>query len=755
MTPEEKKSNLFEDEDLISPYVMPSNVSKAMAKYGDALDAIGNQLSKQNVILTRSLGNLRRIEQGLTDTEFLLGEIGENYQEALDDFKTEEKKKAARKKFVTKLISPFKKRETPQQATNQSPGKPKEDKPWWNLWDGSKQTQQKLASGGISSTGTGENNILQPGIYDNPTQGNLAPGTAVVPLNRNYGKDILGQYDQQQYEQALGKVLFKPTSALLGGAVSVYGSILRGLGPLAGYFNSSIPGILSTVSSILGVSRSAVINLFGGPAYAGVTPNTRDTKSFYKSWKSYMDKNNLYFPGGINAPSAPAGGAGEGQDTGGPEVEWMGGLDARTASSFNPFGDNDGQETGIDISLRGKGTNGYGRGLTIRNPWDNLYYFSKVPKGFDKAGEPTRGIQGSAERNKVRGFGHWATYYIKDSDGSWYELMIGHLDKAAPTWNDTGSGVKLNKGVKIGVQGASGSSIGNTPDGTYDHMTTHINSGGKNRQRAGQLLLQWASDLDSYKPPIQPPVARLQAGGWIKPMANLLSGITKPKGLSIRGVQAGFTGMAREGFNAIMSGDKFRLPAAKSLMGRGSQPVLGRGAYSAPTIKGAERYQKPGGGIVKTIVPSGARRVSIIEPQAVVKPSTFDKGKVLADKLLAGQYANSPLANKLRGQLLSGVAQNVGIGFAKTFGKAIGILNAPVISDMLFPEPTAAGTLDYARSQGWITPETSKPIIKTRTIELPSTPSVAPSQASAATPQFVNLDIPTNTVLTTTQMRRL
>jgi murein DD-endopeptidase MepM/ murein hydrolase activator NlpD len=729
MTPEEKKSNLFEDEDLISPYVMPSNVSKAMAKYGDALDAIGNQLSKQNVILTRSLGNLRRIEQGLTDTEFLLGEIGENYQEALDDFKTEEKKKAARKKFVTKLISPFKKRETPQQATNQSPGKPKEDKPWWNLWDGSKQTQQKLASGGISSTGTGENNILQPGIYDNPTQGNLAPGTAVVPLNRNYGKDILGQYDQQQYEQALGKVLFKPTSALLGGAVSVYGSILRGLGPLAGYFNSSIPGILSTVSSILGISRSVVIDMFGGPAYAGVAPNEREERYFYKSWRIYMDKNRLYFEG------AP-----------GP----FGGKQKETGEIAQDI---------LVIGERGEGLMGMGGTNVDRPPaWipfpkdasGKLFYISGFGKrwGRDHNGIDLAGNRGIKIISPFAGEVYDINRGAKEGDskaGGGYGNLVGIKHERPPIFTFYGHLQDVAENLQVGSKVKAGEvigTLGNTGFSTGPHLHWEV----RTEEGGGQIdPVQWTHE---NKP-------SFQSGGWIKPMANLLSGITKPKGLSIRGVQAGFTGMAREGFNAIMSGDKFRLPAAKSLMGRGSQPVLGRGAYSAPTIKGAERYQKPGGGIVKTIVPSGARRVSIIEPQAVVKPSTFDKGKVLADKLLAGQYANSPLANKLRGQLLSGVAQNVGIGFAKTFGKAIGILNAPVISDMLFPEPTAAGTLDYARSQGWITPETSKPIIKTRTIELPSTPSVAPSQASAATPQFVNLDIPTNTVLTTTQMRRL
>jgi hypothetical protein len=104
---------------------------------------------------------------------------------------------------------------------------------------------------------------------------------------------------------------------------------------------------------------------------------------------------------------------------------------------------------------------------------------------------------------------------------------------------------------------------------------------------------------------------------------------------------------------------------------------------------------------------------------------------------------------------VTGVAENVGVGLGKIFGKALGILNAPVVGDMLFPEPTAAGTLDYARSQGWVTPEATKPDARVRTIQMPSTPSVSPSTSSASRPQFINIDIPTNTVLTTTQMRRM
>lgn len=714
------KPTPLRDEDLVAPRQMPSNVSRAMAKYGDALDAIGNELSKQNSIITRNLGHLRRIDEDLGDVEFLLGQMSETYQEALDDFESEERKKEARKKFVAKLTSPFKRKEQPKVT----PQKQKEDKSWWNIFDEGKQ-QKKLSSGGVSVGGTGRGKTITPGIYDNPTEGQLAPGTAVVPLNRNYGKNILGQQEQIEYQQSLGEVLQKSTSALLGAGVVVYGSILRGLGPLAGYFNSSIPGILSTVSSILGISRSAVIDMFGGPAYAGTVENYKDLKSFYKSWRIYMDKNGLYFPGGFGPFGGDKKEKGElSKDiltigSNGEGLSMMGGTNVGKPPAWIPFPK--------DAAGKLEYSSGFGR------------RWGKQHTGIDLAGEPGIKI--------ISPFEGKVSEVDRDTNGSGYGNYVeiqhdtpkiftfyGHLRDIAESIKPQ---AKVSAGQVIGT-------LGNTGRSTGPHLHWEV----RTKQGGGQIdPVEWTHQ---NKP-------SFQSGGWLKPLANLVSRFTKPRGLSIRGVQAGFTGMAREGFQAIMGGDKFRLGSWKP-------QILGRGAYSAPTLKGAQRYagssgslggrQTPGG-VVRSIVPGNAPRISIIEPQARVAPATFDKGKLLADKLLQGSYANSPLANKLRTQLLTGTAQNVGVGLGKLFGRALGILNAPVIGDMIFPEPTAPGTLDYARSQGWITPEATRPTIRSTTIQMPSSPSVSPASQTTSKPQFVNIDIPTSTVLTTTQMRRM
>ena len=183
-------------------------------------------------------------------------------------------------------------------------------------------------------------------------------------------------------------------------------------------------------------------------------------------------------------------------------------------------------------------------------------------------------------------------------------------------------------------------------------------------------------------------------------------------GLSYGGVRAGFTGMGPQGFNAISSGSPFQLPQS-NLFGRGSRPLLGRGAYVAPTMRGAGRYVRPGGGIIRSITPGGATGnmfVDMIEPQRVVNPKTFDKGKLLADKILSnqpiskagGQAGTSALRQRLAQQLTSGQATKVmsnvsGLGRGAAFMRALApvarfagrLAKIPFLSDMLFPDPTA------------------------------------------------------------------
>ena len=125
-----------------------------------------------------------------------------------------------------------------------------------------------------------------------------------------------------------------------------------------------------------------------------------------------------------------------------------------------------------------------------------------------------------------------------------------------------------------------------------------------------------------------------------------------------RGTRArvGFTGMNAQGFNAMMQGQNY-IPSNKP-------QILGKGAYSAPTLSGAERYagtsgslggrQAPGG-VVRSIVPSNAPRINFLEPQAKTTGAMFDKGRDLATKLMDPNYRpNSATANRLRMQMRTG-----------------------------------------------------------------------------------------------------
>ena len=148
-------------------------------------------------------------------------------------------------------------------------------------------------------------------------------------------------------------------------------------------------------------------------------------------------------------------------------------------------------------------------------------------------------------------------------------------------------------------------------------------------------------------------------GTRVERYSNNYGGTGGPDGLArgLKGVRAGFTGMNSQGFNAMMQGQGY-IPSNKP-------QILGKGAYSAPTLGGAQRYagssgslggrQMPGG-VVNSIVPGTAPRINFLEPQARVSPEIFNKGRDLATKLQGGAYPNSARANMLRAQITSGGA---------------------------------------------------------------------------------------------------
>jgi len=164
-----------------------------------------------------------------------------------------------------------------------------------------------------------------------------------------------------------------------------------------------------------------------------------------------------------------------------------------------------------------------------------------------------------------------------------------------------------------------------------------------------------------------------------------------PSGLArgLKGSRVGFTGMNFDGFMAMMQGKPY-IPSSKP-------QILGHGAYSAPTLSGAQRYsggrgslggfQRPGG-VVNSIVPGGAPSINFIEPQSRVNPTTFNKGRDLATKLQKGAYPNSSRANTFRTQIRTGGVKPPVRGVPKITHPFL-MLADMIINDLISPEPTA------------------------------------------------------------------
>ena len=68
----------------------------------------------------------------------------------------------------------------------------------------------------------------------------------------------------------------------------------------------------------------------------------------------------------------------------------------------------------------------------------------------------------------------------------------------------------------------------------------------------------------------------------------------------LKSVRAGFTGMNAQGFDAMMQGQNY-IPSNKP-------QILGKGAYSAPTFRGADRYAGVVGSLGGRQAPGGVVR---------------------------------------------------------------------------------------------------------------------------------------------------
>lgn len=645
------------------------------------------------------------------------------------------------------------------------------------------------------------------GLYDNPTRAKLGPGQAVIPLNRNYGKKILGVKKMggvDVMQQPFADVLQQPIIAVGSSVVAFAGQFIRSLGPLGGFFAPFITGLLTPMAAVLGVTNSVIDSLIGGPAYAASIDSKRQQNVFAEIWNNLMKAFGFNFGGGDdkdNKTQKPKGKVIQGEDADFWSLAAVASLEGAT-----PQGEAD-----VAQAVYNRVASGVYSVKSIKDAVLSPGQFQPVTgDGVDinlwRAVKDRETAIAAVAAHKGKGI-ETATKYVdagaanitnSQLQKSASEFVGGRTDFAVPSAANKypgGFGYVERDGHLFGwYVGPGAIAYGKTNPGPASMPNFNISAeSGINAAQGNPMdAFTLTGPASGYEVPGvgtmhgKEALIRYDQGFTVLPIENkkfsmekdplktimrwgeILNGspTKKPgyeiggRGLSTRGVQAGFTGMNKEGFDAIMGGDKFRL-------GRFKPQILGRGAYSAPTMKGAQRYagtsgslggRQTAGGVVKSIVPGGARRINFLEPQAAVAPKTFDKGKVLADKLLSGAYSNSPLANKLRAQLISGVAKT-GIGLTKLFGKAVGILNAPVVGDMLFPEGAGnysqvSGPNAYYNAPGYKASVTapraaagvkSKPIIVTMPVSSASAPVAQVSGGGSAPDTIKPLRQPTQT----------
>lgn len=347
------------------PKKFPNTARQKITELSAILDNISSELSAQTTLVKRRTSVIKSSNEGLKLAQFLVGQQVENYTEFLNDLESQSREQSIDLGLDDVQVD----KEPIQQESPPEVPEPKQEpeppKQWWEFWkpDTKPQSPRKASSGLMStsmpamaeggiSPGTGLKNIIQPGIYTNPTVGNLAPGTAIIPLNRNYGKDMFGNYDEIEYMEALGEVMSLPMKGLLGSVISVYGSVLSSLGPLAGYFNSALPKLVQTAASILGIPVNAVLDMLGGPAYAGVIPNDGEERRFYRSWKLYMENNRLIFEGGVRegGDGGPTGTAEFAKDiakiSSASDLRYVGGTNVGKLPAWIPFTQSDAKQVG-------------------------------------------------------------------------------------------------------------------------------------------------------------------------------------------------------------------------------------------------------------------------------------------------------------------------------------------------------------------------------------------------------------------------
>jgi murein DD-endopeptidase MepM/ murein hydrolase activator NlpD len=301
------------------------------------------------------------------------------------------------------------------------------------------------AMGGIGKAMGGIGGAVSSGfqMLTNPTKLIGDGMKAVLPMNRNVGKDLFGGGDKRKTEN-ITKVLTDLPQIFAGGAMAGFIGMVARSSPILGLILNAAKPVIKPLLDAIGLPASVLGAVFGGsPASAATMPlgtNKEDDD----------DDDDDTDPTGDMPPGTPlaGGSAAFGSVTGNSGTVAYGGREgASLAVDYSPFSKADIQSKGIQI-ISGKGARGSRGG--------------KQHKGYDLAapsGTPLYAYLGGKITRKLvdgQGDGGYGNG-IEWKDNVYNEKhFFGHMVSPSPF----NVGESVNQGDMLGKVGSTGLSEG-------------------------------------------------------------------------------------------------------------------------------------------------------------------------------------------------------------------------------------------------------------------------------------------------------
>ncbi len=282
--------------------------------------------------------------------------------------------------------------------------------------------------------------------------------------------------------------------------------------------------------------------------------------------------------------------------------------------------------------------------------------------------------------------------------------------------------VKKKKRTAAEIKENQEAPYGRNPDGTPKLFPSLFASGGFIDQNTG-LKISGAGP-DTQLTALQPgevvmnrATVRAVGAGHLLNLNRMFGGPNANKPRFTNNIQLSrFGGMVGRGLRGadlmrIMHGTSSS--AAESIRSTGFREqtgMLGKGVYGS--LKGwvADTYR--GAGKFKGVLPGQGPRLDMLVPQTartlrgatVVSSRQANRGLSIAEGILSGKYTG-PKAQSLMPLLTRStptMRQAITVGVRNFLGRAMGVLNAPIVGDMLDPRGAGGGsTLQEAYKRGY------------------------------------------------------